>query len=153
MDVRIVAQTEREKPRNVPTVDIVKLRTSSMPDILGLKDEVNVYHVGRDGVEVVPSRYNRNNNTIEFDANSFSTYVIAYKDVAKVPQTADSTSVAVWMMLLAVGGCAITLASKLKKQYKSKLKGAVVSWCLRQLFLSFLSIPSRKYHKFCLLFL
>lgn len=114
MDVRIVAQTEREKPRNVPTVDILKLRTSSMPDILGLKDEVNVYHVGRDGVEVVPSRYNRNNNTIEFDANSFSTYALAYKDVAKVPQTGDSTSVAVWMMLLAVGGCAILLSKKVK---------------------------------------
>ena len=37
---------------------------------------------------------------------------------AKVPQTGDSTSVVVWMMILVVGGCAIALGFKSKKQYK-----------------------------------
>ena len=125
MDVNITTQVGRETPRNVPDLKSLLLVDVDGPstDILDPKELMNtkggigVYHVGPRGVEEVPSRYNSDNNTIEFQVKSFSTYVIAYKDVAKIPQTGDSTSIATWMMLLAVGGCAITLASKLKKQY------------------------------------
>lgn len=114
-----------QRPRDVGgfNKDLLLTMNSSWVDrpdqesIMNTRGGIGVYHVGPRGVEEVPSRYNSDNNTIEFQANSFSTYVIAYKDVSKVPETRDETSYLVWFMLLAVGGCAITLASKLKKQY------------------------------------
>ena len=122
MDVNITTQVGDESPRDVGgfNKDLLLTMNSSWVDrpdqesIMNTRGGIGVYHVGPRGVEEVPSRYNSDNNTIEFQANSFSTYVIAYKDVAKVPQTGDSTSVAVWMMLLAVGGCAILLSKKVK---------------------------------------
>ena len=39
-------------------------------------------------------------------------HALVYKDVEKTPDTSDHTSFAVWMMLLAVGGCAIAFGGK-----------------------------------------
>ena len=80
-------------------------------------DTIN-FLTGKNGAgktTVIDAKFDPATKTLVFETDSFSTYALVYKDVAKTPGTSDSTSIALWMMLLAVGGCAIVLGTKTKK--------------------------------------
>jgi len=91
----------------------------TVPDELLVKDttknrEYSIIRIHDGETTVLDAKFDATTKTLVFETDSFSTYALVYKDVAKVPQTGDNTSVMVWVMLLAVGGCAVAYGTKKK---------------------------------------
>ena len=122
LDVNMFKQVGDNTAVKVPELDgKVKIQLT-VPDDLLVKDATKnrVYSIIRihdDEATVIDAKFDAATKTLVFETDSFSTYALVYKDVAKTPATSDSTSIALWMMLLAVGGCAIALGTKVKKNY------------------------------------
>ena len=119
LDVNMFKQVGDNAAVKVPELNgKVKIQLT-VPDTLLVKDTTmnrvySIIRIHEGETMVLDAKFNPTTKTLVFETDSFSTYALVYKDVAKVPQTGDSTSVAVWMMLLAVGGCAILLSKKVK---------------------------------------
>lgn len=91
----------------------------TVPDELLVKDttknrEYSIIRIHDGETTVLDAKFDATTKTLVFETDSFSTYALVYKDVAKVPQTGDNTSVMVWVMLLAVGGCAVAYGTRKK---------------------------------------
>jgi len=122
LDVNMFKQVGNNAAVKVPELDGKVKIQFTVPEDLLVKDTTKnrVYSVIRihDGeTTVIDAKFDPATKTLVFETDSFSTYALVYKDVAKTPGTSDSTSIALWMMLLAVGGCAIVLGRKIKKNY------------------------------------
>lgn len=119
LDVNMFKQVGDKEAVKVPELNgKVKIQLT-VPDTLLVKDTTmnrvySIIRIHEGETTVLDAKFDATTKTLVFETDSFSTYALVYKDVAKVPQTGDSTSVAVWMMLLAVGGCAILLSKKAK---------------------------------------
>lgn len=119
LDVNMFKQVGDKDAVKVPELNgKVKIQLT-VPDTLLVKDTTmnrvySIIRIHEGETTVLDAKFDATTKTLVFETDSFSTYALVYKDVAKVPQTGDSTSVAVWMMLLAVGGCAILLSKKAK---------------------------------------
>lgn len=93
----------------------------TVPDDLLVKDEnknreYKIVRVHKEETAVLDTKFDPATKLVLFETDQFSTYALVYKDVEKVPATGDDTSIMIWLLLLAVGGCAITYALKSKKQ-------------------------------------
>ena len=117
LDVNMFKQVGNNAAVKVPELDGKVKIQFTVPEELLVKDTTmnRVYSIIRihDGeTTVIDAKFDPATKTLVFETDSFSTYALVYKDVEKTPDTSDHTSFAVWMMLLAVGGCAIAFGGK-----------------------------------------
>lgn len=117
LDVNMFKQVGNNAAVKVPELDGKVKIQFTVPEELLVKDTTmnRVYSIIRihDGeTTVIDAKFDPATKTLVFETDSFSTYALVYKDVAKTPDTSDHTSFALWMMLLAVGGCAIVYGGK-----------------------------------------
>ena len=122
LDVNMFKQVGDNAAVKIPELNgKVKIQITVPEDLL-VKDptknrEYDIIRI-HDGVtKVLDTVFDVETGTLVFETDHFSTYALVYKDVAKIPQTGDDTSSLVWLMLLVMGGCAITFGLKTKKQY------------------------------------
>lgn len=119
LDVNMFKQVGNNTVVKVPELNGKVKIQFTVPEELLVKDTTmnRVYSIIRvhDGeTTVIDAKFDPATKTLVFETDRFSTYALVYKDVAKVPQTGDNTSFVVWMMLLAVGGCAVAFGTKKK---------------------------------------
>ena len=117
LDVNMFKQVGNNAAVKVPELDGKVKIQFTVPEELLVKDTTmnRVYSIIRihDGeTTVIDAKFDPATKTLVFETDSFSTYALVYKDVEKTPDTSDHTSFALWMMLLAVGGCAIVYGGK-----------------------------------------
>ena len=117
LDVNMFKQVGNNAPVKIPELDGKVKIQFTVPEELLVKDTTmnRVYSIIRihDGeTTVIDAKFDPATKTLVFETDSFSTYALVYKDVEKTPDTSDHTSFALWMMLLAVGGCAIVYGGK-----------------------------------------
>ena len=89
----------------------------TVPDALLLKNtnmnrEYSIIRIHDGKATTIETKFDSKTNTLVFETDGFSTYVLVYQDVAKAPATGDSTSIAVWMMLLMFGGCVLSYGKR-----------------------------------------
>lgn len=94
----------------------VKIQLTVPDDLLAKDAKTNrIYSIIRihDGeTTVIAAKFDAETKTLEFETDCFSTYALVYKDAVDVPNTGDSSLVAVWMLLLVVGGCTVIYGVK-----------------------------------------
>lgn len=137
LDVNIFKQVGTNEAVKVPELNGKVKIQFTVPDTLLVKDEKmnREYSVIRihDGVTtILDAKFDAETKTLAFETDHFSTYALVYKDVPKtpvsetpdteipdteIPDTGDHTFLFAWLVLLAIGGCAITFGLKTKKQY------------------------------------
>lgn len=137
LDVNIFKQVGTNEAVKVPELNGKVKIQFTVPDTLLVKDEKmnREYSVIRvhDGVTtILDAKFDAETKTLAFETDHFSTYALVYKDVPKtpvsetpdtetpdteIPDTGDHTFLFAWLVLLAIGGCAITFGLKTKRQY------------------------------------
>ncbi len=117
LDINLFKQVGDNEEVKVPELKgKIKIQLT-VPDELLIKDadktrEYSIIRIHDGEVSVIEAKFDADTKTLAFETDGFSTYALAYRDVVKAPDTGDSTSIAVWGMLLLFGGCVLTYAKK-----------------------------------------
>lgn len=120
LDVNMFKQIGDDAAVKVPELNgMVKIQLT-VPDELLLNDTAmnRVYSIIRihDGVtSILEAKFDAQTKKLEFETDSFSTYALVYKDVAKAPVTGDNASVVPLIFLFVVG--AVAMVYGVKRRY------------------------------------
>lgn len=117
LDINMFKKVGDDEAVKIPELnDKIKIQLT-VPDELLVKDTAinrvySIIRIHEGETTVIDAKFDSTSKTLVFETDSFSTYALVYKDIVKTPDTGDNTAFAAWMILLAVGGCAIVYGVK-----------------------------------------
>ena len=113
LDVSLFKQVGKESITELTKLNKKTQITLSLPEILINKDQsiervYKIIHMHNDEIEIIIPTFDAKENTLTFEADTFSTYTITYTDTntgtttnnGTTPNTGDSENVILWIALM-----------------------------------------------------